>query len=239
MKWSVGVFVMAAGLSHGQEIGVQELIQGGSFGIVLDDTVLEHQRGKFISGRQAHYFGIEFVSSMVGPHGMVSTVGMQVGFSPGASPELEVRSYQDGLVADVQPGAMEVKGSGLVQTIQLAGLSNTGINELAVKNGLMPLKGTELALGHYSVALPGGITARYDVSSAGMGVGLYAEGDVFGGQSLRSNPGGKGIVQQLRAKGDNQLLFNQANLYLDLADLWSLSNEAKSLKNNLPMEFIR
>ncbi len=229
------VLISSAGLAQASE--APHLFNNNEVGVLVSDEVLGGQRGKFTSGPQAHYFGIEFVTSVAGPNGTIMTSGMQLNVNFNRNqPTVGVNVYGNEAPTASQHngiGSSAPNGSGVVQGAQIAGNANIGINDLAFISGQMPTKGTALNQGHYQLTLPDGLV-RYDFNNGALGMSYAAnDGSINATQMLRSNKGNQGFVQQFSIIDDSKLLSNQAKFYMG-DQLGSHHDLAKTLQQQLP-----
>lgn len=232
---SLLVLMSSVGLVQAAETPI--LFHNNEVGVLVSDEVLGGQRGKFVAGPQAHYFGIEFVTSVVGPNGNIMTSGMQLNVNFNRNqPTVGVNVYgNEAPTASEQNGigSSAPNGSGVVQGAQIAGNANIGINDLAFVPGQMSIKGNALNQGHYQLALPDGLV-RYDFNNGGLGMSYSAhDGSVNATQMLRSNKGNQGFVQQFSINDDSKLLSNQAKFYMG-DQLGAHTDLAKTLQQQLP-----
>ena len=235
---SLLVLISSAGLAQAAEM--PNLFNNNAVGVRVSDEVLSGQRGKFITGPQAHYFGIEFVTAVAGPNGTIMTSGMQLNVNLNHNqPTVSVNGYGDEAPSASQNNLGNntlpqlPNGSGLVQVAQIAGNANIGINDLAFVSGEMQIKGNPLTQGHYQLTLPEGMVS-YDFNNGGLGMSYTtSDGSVSATQMLRSNKGNQGFVQQLSIIDDSKLLSNQAKFYMG-DQLGSYQDLAKTLQQQLP-----
>ncbi|ART80284.1 hypothetical protein [Oceanisphaera avium] len=208
-------------------------------GILLSDEVLSGQRGKFVAGPKPHYFGIEFITSIAGPNGII-TSGMQLNVDLNSrNPKLNVSAYTDENTLasninsknDPHTANNLPNGSGLVQGAQVTGNNNIGINDLSFIAGNMSVKGQTLNQGHYQIKLPDGLV-RYDFNSGGLGMS-YSTSTSSATQMLRNDKNNNGLVQQLSINGNSQLLSNQAKFYIG-DQLGVYTDLAETLRQQLP-----
>ena len=232
---SLLLLISSAGLVQAAEM--PHLFNNNEIGVLLSDDVLSGQRGKFTSGPQAHYFGIEFVTSVAGPNNTMITKGMQlnVNFNRG-QPTVGISVYgNEAPTASDQNGigSSAPNGSGVVQGAQIAGNNNAGINDFVFIPGQMTPQGTQLQQGHYQLNLPDGMM-HYEFNSGGLGMSYTsADGKISSTQMLRSNNDNKGFVQHFSINDNSKLLSNQAKFYMgdQLANYHDL---AKTLQQQLP-----
>lgn len=232
---SLLLFISSIGLVHAAE--TPHLFNNHEVGVLLSDDILSGQRGKFISGPQAHYFGIEFVTSVAGPNNTMITKGMQlnVNFNRG-QPKVGVSVYGNEALADSAQnniGESAPNGSGVVQGAQIAGNSNIGVNDFVFIPGKMTPQGTELKQGHYQLNLPDGMM-HYEFNSGGLGMSYTsADGKISSTQMLRSNVDNKGFVQHFSISDNSRLLSNQAKFYMG-DQLGVYDDLSKVLQQQLP-----
>lgn len=235
MKWIAGLLALSSTMGIAQAFETPALFDNSNIGVALSDEILGAQRGKFVAGPGAHYFGIEFVTTIAGPNGSILTSGMQLNVNFNRNkPTVGVNVYDAN--AETTTGNLSQNspnGSGVVQLAQIAGNANTGFNELSFQTGTMPEAGMALSQGHYQLSLPEGMV-RYEFSPSGMGLELTSgDGQVTAAQMVRSKNGSQGIVQQFSVAGNNQLLFNQAKFYMG-DNLGAYGDLAQALRQQLP-----
>lgn len=236
MKWIAGLLTLAATIGMVQAAHTPPLFKQGSLGIQLSDDILGAQRGKFVAGPNAHYFGIEFITHLTGPNGNIITNGMQLNVNMSRQqPKASVNIYTDGAKAAPHHSMPDnsPNGSGIVQVAQVAGSANIGINDLSFQHGIMATKGSPLTPGYYQVSLPSGI-AHYEFTTNGLGMS-YTSTDqkINATQMVRSSKGNQGLVQQLNIADSNRLLSNEAKFYIG-DQINSKGDLAKTLQQQLP-----
>lgn len=241
MKKIFGLLAFISSFNLVQATEAPHLFNKNDVGVLLSDEVLGSQRGKFVAGPQAHYFGIEFVTSVTGPSGNIMTSGMQLNINFNRNqPSVTVNGYsnENSLPSSVQPNnagshGQLANGSGLVQVGQVAGNANAGINDFIFVPGQMQLKGNALNQGHYQVSLPDGLVS-YDFNNNGLGMSYSAhDGSTNATQMLRGSKDNQGFVQQFSITDNNKLLSNQAKFYIG-DQLNANQDLAKVLQQQLP-----
>lgn len=239
MKKISGLLALISSVGLVQAAEIPAPFNNHDIGVLLADDVLGTQRGKFVAGPQANYFGIEFITSVVGPNGSIMTSGMQLNVNFNRNnPTVSMSGYghdnaltPDSSQVNTAINSQLPNGSGLVQVAQIAGNANTGINDLTFVPGQMQIKGPAISQGHYQLSLPGGMV-QYDFNNGGLGMSYSSlDGKVNATQMLR---GSKGLVQQFSITDNNKLLSNQTKFYVG-DQLGGYTDLAKTLQQQLPM----
>lgn len=234
MKWIAGLLTLTAATGMAQAADTSSLFKIEHLGIQLSDDMLDTQRGKFVAGPNAHYFGIEFITHFNDANGNAISSGMQLNVNMNQQqPTVAVNVYTNDAEATTANGMLAngPNGNGVVQIAQVAGSANTGVNDLSFQQGVMPTKGQALEQGYYQVALPNG-TANYEFSSAGLGMS-YTSTDktINAAQMVRSS---KGLVQQLSIADNNKRLSNEAKFYMGDQLINSTGDLANTLRQQIP-----
>lgn len=236
MRWIAGLLTLAATTGLAQAADIPSLFKNGQRGIQLSDEVLGAQRGKFVAGPKAHYFGIEFITHIPGPNGTMITNGMQLNVNLNRNqPTVAVNAYNSNIESSTHNGILTngPNGSGVVQVAQVAGNANTGINDLSFQKGTMVSQGAALSQGHYKLSLPGGM-AHYEFTSSGLGMSYTStDKSISAAQMVRGSKGSQGLVQQLSIADNNKLLSNETKFYMG-DQLNSYGDLAKTLRQQLP-----
>ncbi|WP_319782600.1 hypothetical protein [Oceanisphaera sp. IT1-181] len=242
MKKISGLLALISSVGLVQASEIPAPFNNHDIGVLLADDVLGAQRGKFVAGPKAHYFGIEFITSVVGPNGSIMTSGMQLNVNFNRNnPAISMSGYGNdvSLTSDSHQGNAGTNnqlpnGSGLVQVAQIAGNANTGINDLMFVPGQMQTKGSSLNQGHYQLNLPDGMV-RYDFNNGSLGMTYSSkDGNLSSTQMLRGSNGNQGFVQQLSIADNNKLISNQTKFYMG-DQLGSYADLAETLRQQLPM----
>lgn len=237
MRRIAGLLALTSAIGIAQAAEMPQLFNNNEVGVLLSDEVLGAQRGKYVAGPQAHYFGIEFITTVVGPGNTILTSGMQlnVNFNRG-DPTMEVNVYGDTSPTPAVAIANNTpNGSGLVQVAQIAGNTNTGINDFSFIPGKMSIQGSTLNQGHYQINTPNGETVRYQFNSSGIGMSYASNNDtVTSMQMLRNSNGNQGFLQQFSIADNNKLLSNQTKFYMG-DKIGAYTDLAKTLQQQLPM----
>ena len=235
MKRIAGLLALASSIGMAHAAPPPALFNNNEVGVLLSDDVLGAQRGKFVSGPQNHYFGIEFITHIPGPDNNMISRGMQlnVNFNRGR-PTMAVNVYEDTPSASDATANSTPNGSGLVQVAQIAGNTNIGINEFSFIPGNMPIKGTPLNQGHYQLKMPQGMV-RYEFNSSGIGMAYTSDDSkITAAQMVRNSNGNQGLVQQFSIADNNKLLSNQAKFYMG-DKTGAYTDLANTLQQQLPM----
>ena len=188
----------------------------------LSDEILTHMRGKFISAGEMRYFGVEMVTYWRAPTGelIVASANLGVDFT-GSNPQVgfmpTITVQQDNSTNAVTPFAnnhsLATGGGGLedvtgvVQNIQVAGISNGVTNTIGltveassapVHSSLPSVSGSQ----SLSELTPNGTTIDVDLSNNQMGVAVTVPNQGLALQHIRRTTSG-GQVRQLAQVGGN------------------------------------
>ncbi|MFD1006630.1 hypothetical protein [Oceanisphaera ostreae] len=242
MRRIAGLLALTSAIGIAQAAEMPHLFNNNEVGVLLSDEVLGAQRGKFVSANsQAHYFGIEFITTISGPNNTMITNGMQLNVNFNRTQPVSVNTYssENSLTSTsvgIAPNSSLPNGSGVVQVAQVSGNGNMGVNDFMFVPGQMTVKGSALTQNHYQLSLPNGIgTVRYDVGGSGLGMSYASQdGHVTSAQMLRNSNGNQGFVQQFSIADNNKLLSNQAKFYMG-DKLGAYTDLANTLKQQLPM----
>ena len=237
MKRIAGLLALASTIGMAQAAELPTLFNNSEVGVLLSDDVLGAQRGKYVSGPQNHYFGIEFITSIAGPNGSILSSGMQLNVNFNRNqPKVTVNVYGNDTPLSTDATAKNTpNGSGLVQLAQIAGNNNTGINDLSFIPGYMPTQGSTInSGGHYQLKMPQGMV-RYEFNSKGIGMAYTSDDNkITAAQMVRNSNGNQGFVQQFSIADNNKLLSNQAKFYMG-DKIGAYTDLAKTLQQQLPM----
>lgn len=237
MKRIAGLLALASTIGMAQAADLPTLFSNNDVGVLLSDDILGAQRGKYVSGPQKHYFGIEFITSIAGPNGSILSSGMQLNVNFNRNqPQVTVNVYgNDTPTATNATTNNTPNGSGLVQVAQIAGNNNTGMNDFSFIPGTMQTQGSTInAGGHYQLKMPQGMV-RYEFNSQGVGMAYTSDDNrITATQMVRNNNGNQGFVQQFSIADNNKLLSNQAKFYMG-DKLGAYTDLAKTLQQQLPM----
>lgn len=241
MRRIAGLLALTSAIGIAQAAEMPQLFNNNEMGVLLSDDVLGAQRGKFVAGPKNHYFGIEFITHVVGPNGNTVSNGMQlnVNFNQ-KQPTMTVNAYSNETASITNATANSniengmPNGSGLVQVAQIAGNANSGINDFSFVPGNMQIKGASINQGHYQLKMPQGMV-RYEFNNSGIGM-AYTSGDnkVTSAQMVRNSNGNQGFVQQFSIADNNKLLSNETKFYMG-DKIGAYTDLAKALQQQLPM----
>ncbi|MDP3745076.1 MAG: hypothetical protein Q8Q76_12175 [Methylotenera sp.] len=202
----------------------------------VSDSDLGHMRGKFASNNQVMYFGIEMVSQWQTPTGNLVTAGANLNIDfqgNGSTPTVQyvptvtivsqgqdAASAQNGGTNSVSGGAGLANVSGVSQSIQVAGQSNS------INNGIdmqVDISSSAQAGGSVSSAVQGhagsvsangndGTVATVTLSNNSIGVSVVVpgQGDVL--QQIRN----QGMFQAARIGGDLNQIHNNITMHIGL-----------------------
>ncbi|MDD2933886.1 MAG: hypothetical protein PHO76_08380 [Methylotenera sp.] len=202
----------------------------------VSDSDLGHMRGKFASNNQVMYFGIEMVSQWQTPTGNLVTAGANLNIDfrgNGSTPTVQyvptvtivsqgqdVASAQNGGTNSVSGGAGLANVSGVSQSIQVAGQSNS------INNGIdmqVDISSSAQAGGLVSSALQGhagsvsanaddGTVATVTLSNNSVGVSVVVPGQGQVLQQIRN----QGMFQSARIGGDLNQIHNNITMHIGL-----------------------
>lgn len=202
----------------------------------VSDSDLGHMRGKFASNNQVMYFGIEMVSQWLTPTGNLVTAGanLNIDFQGNSStPKVQyvptvtivsqgqdVPSAQNGGTNSVSGGAGLANVSGVSQSIQVAGQSNSINNGIDMQVDISP---STQAGGLVSNALEGhagsitangndGSIATVTLSNNSIGVSVVVPGQGQVLQQIRN----QGMFQAARIGGDLNQIHNNITMHIGL-----------------------
>ncbi|MDP1595906.1 MAG: hypothetical protein Q8S46_01105 [Methylotenera sp.] len=202
----------------------------------VSDGDLGHMRGKFASNNQVMYFGIEMVSQWQTPSGNLVTAGANLNIDfqvNGSTPTVQyvptvtivsqgqdAASAQNGSTNSVSGGAGLANVSGVSQSIQVAGQSNS------INNGIdmqVNISSSAQAGGLVSSALQGhagsvsanaddGTVATVTLSHNSIGVSVVVPGQGQVLQQIRN----QGMFQSARIGGDLNQIHNNITMHIGL-----------------------
>ncbi|MDO9052014.1 MAG: hypothetical protein Q7U70_11060 [Methylotenera sp.] len=202
----------------------------------VSDGDLGHMRGKFASNNQVMYFGIEMVSQWQTPTGNLVTAGANLNIDfqvNGSTPTVQyvptvtivsqgqdAASAQNGSTNSVSGGAGLANVSGVSQSIQVAGQSNS------INNGIdmqVNISSSAQAGGLVSSALQGhagsvsanaddGTVATVTLSHNSIGVSVVVPGQGQVLQQIRN----QGMFQSARIGGDLNQIHNNITMHIGL-----------------------
>lgn len=202
----------------------------------VSDSDLGHMRGKFASNNQVMYFGIEMVSQWQTPTGNLVTAGANLNIDfrgNGSTPTVQyvptvtivsqgqdVASAQNGGTNYVSGGAGLANVSGVSQSIQVAGQSNS------INNGIdmqVDISSSAQAGGLVSSAVQGhagsvsangndGTVATVTLSNNSIGVSVIVPGQGQVLQQIRN----QGMFQAARIGGDLNQIHNNITMHIGL-----------------------
>lgn len=202
----------------------------------VSDSDLGHMRGKFASNNQVMYFGIEMVSQWQTPTGNLVTAGANLNIDfrvNGSTPTVQyvptvtivsqgqdVASAQDGGTNSVSGGGGLANVSGVSQSIQVAGQSNSINNGIDMK---VDISSSAQAGGLVSSALQGhagsvsanaddGTVATVTLSNNSVGVSVVVPGQGQVLQQIRN----QGMFQSARIGGDLNQIHNNITMHIGL-----------------------
>lgn len=219
----------------------------------VSDGDLGDMRGKFASDNQVLYFGVEMVSQWQTPAGNLVTAGANLNIDfqgSGGTPTVQyvptvsivqqgVSSAQTGNTNGVSGGAGLANISGVSQSIQVAGQSNTiknGIDMQVEATSAMPGGSINSAMqgqsGSLSASADDGTVATVTLANNSVGINVTVPGQGQVLQQIRN----QGIFQAAKIGGDLNQIHNAITMHIGLnsasaSDIGGAYAALQSLKN--------
>ncbi len=202
----------------------------------VSDSDLGHMRGKFASNNQVMYFGIEMVSHWQTPTGNLVTAGANLNIDfrgNGSTPTVQyvptvtivsqgqdIASAQNGGTNSVSGGAGLANVSGVSQSIQVAGQSNSINNGIDMQvdisssgqGGGLISNAVQGQAGSISANGTDGTVATVTLSNNSIGVSVVVPGQGQVLQQIRN----QGMFQAARIGGDLNQIHNNITMHIGL-----------------------
>ncbi|MEJ2060325.1 MAG: hypothetical protein P8Y64_07540 [Gammaproteobacteria bacterium] len=193
--------------------------------VEVSDPVLAQMRGKFVSGGQIVYFGVEMITQFTTGHGGSYRGGLYVGIHRGFNafrPTMTVLSKaeaNDGGAPSGSGGSGNIQSGGLgqvrgvSQSVQVTGDANAAANNVSMNvsdnnGGQTGPSGSGWKSGTTQAGTGGGHVAT-QVSSGSAGVTVTVPGQGVARQNVIN---ALGLQQQLQLSGNLNQVMNQMNL---------------------------
>jgi hypothetical protein len=221
----------------------------------VSDSELGHMRGKFASNNQVMYFGVEIVSKWLTDTGKLVTAGANLNIdfhgAQGNTPTVHfeptvtivqqtsgANSTQNNGNNGVSGGAGLANVSGVSQSIQVAGRSNSINNGIDMHVDLSPA-GSAATAGGGSQGQAGLTSASQDGTvatvtlannSIGVNIAVPGQGQVL--QQIRN----QGMFQSARIGGDFNQINNMITMHIGINSSAGVGDALAALQNikNLP-----
>lgn len=199
----------------------------------VSDSDLDHMRGKFASNNQVMYFGVEMISQWQTTAGELITAGanLNIDFRGVVTPTVQyvptvtIVQQGQGVPATVSDNTGGVSGgaglsnvSGVSQSIQVAGQSNSIINGIDMQVDISSGQGGSLAnamqgqSGAVSATGDDGTVATVTLANNSLGVSVNVPGQGQVLQQIRD----QGMFQSARIGGDLNSIHNMITMHIGL-----------------------